>query len=143
MKKAPVVLVGIVLAAILFIMAAALSSYSQEGVTKDIPGTAVMFDATRQSASMADWYTAKVLHISGESGNVVVATKYGSTYRLKDIYNNAGSTATVKFVCRNVSTDTVTMKIAEYGHSGKLPPILTIVQTGTSDSLVLFFQLSN
>lgn len=94
-------------------------------------------DMPRNIASMADWYDVKNLDISGESGDVVIATKYEGLL-CKQIHNYGAGTATVIFTTERDST--VTIKIPTLQTSPKLPSIKSIIQSGTSDDLVLFFQ---
>lgn len=94
-------------------------------------------------ASMADWFTIKNLDISGEAGNVVISTKYPGLV-CKQIGNVGTSDATVIVKYDNglgAAGDDDTFKLAaNYGASGKLPPIHTIVKSGTSDDLRLYMQ---
>ena len=94
-------------------------------------------DMPRNIASMADWYDVQNLDISGESGDVVVATKYPGLL-CKQIHNYGSGTATVIFT--TVRDSTVTIKIPALQTSPKLPSIKSITKSGTSDDLVLFFQ---
>lgn len=97
-------------------------------------------DYKRAIASMADFYDMKELDISGEDGDVVIETKYGAGYELKDIHNAGSGTATVKCKTYRSQSTTVTIKIPTLLRSGRLPNIHTLVKSGSSDDLVLFLQ---
>jgi hypothetical protein len=94
-------------------------------------------DMQRNIASMADWYDVANLDIAGESGDVVIETKY-PRLECKQIHNYGSGTATVIFTTKHGST--VTIKIPTLQTSPKLPSIYSITKSGTSDDLVLFFQ---
>jgi len=89
--------------------------------------------------SMADWYDCRELDISGESGDVVIATKYEGLV-CKGILNLGSSDATVVFKTQNNQGSSVSFPLSAGAFSGKLPSIHTIVQSGTDDDLLLYFQ---
>lgn len=95
-------------------------------------------------ASMADFYDMKALDISGEEGDVVIETKYGAGYELKEIRNNTAQAGDV--ILRTMrehladGTTDITMKLSAYQRSGRLPKIYSLTQTGTMDGLILFLQ---
>lgn len=94
-------------------------------------------------ASIADWYLVYELDISGASGDIDL-TEEGGDYEglvLKQVGNlSTTANATVKFKQANDTSTTITLPIGIMGNTGKLPAIHTIVQTGTSDNLLLYFQ---
>ena len=88
--------------------------------------------------SMADLYTMKLVNISAESGDIVVATKWPN-YIVKGFYNpTRGSSLYVK--CRTQQLDTVTISIPAESWTPKLPPMDIIFKTGTNDSVMYLFQ---
>jgi hypothetical protein len=111
-----------------------------------VPGRIVNTSTTQAQAcnSMADWYTIKPsggvpLLMSAQSGNIVVATKWGTTYVLKGFYNPRRDSS-VYVTCRTTQLDTVKISIPEEGWTPKLPPIDIIFKTGTNDSIYCLFQ---
>jgi hypothetical protein len=88
---------------------------------------------------MSGWYDWKELDISGETGNVTVATKYPQL-SLTGILNNNADAATV--IVRTVVTPgtSITLTIPANTPMYPIPPIATIIQSGTSDNLILMFQ---
>ncbi len=92
---------------------------------------------------MSRFYDCKALTISGESGDVVIATKYPGM-DLVNIFNVAASAATVIFktlASGGSAAAEVTTKIASYNcNAFQLPPVYSLTKTGTSDSLILLFQ---
>lgn len=97
-------------------------------------------DIDRDIASMADFWDMKELDISGESGDVVIATKYTGCV-LKEIINEGGSVATVIVQTVRTPATSITLKIAANGgRSGRLPSIYSITKSGSSDDLVLLLQ---
>jgi hypothetical protein len=130
--------------AFLFVLFLVVVCFAQtEGIVKGSAAAGITAQsADRGINSMSDWYMTDSLHIqSGETADVTVATKWGTGILLKNIYNNSGSLAKVYFVSAN-NTSTQLIKIPEYSHSGKLPPISKIVRTGTADSLLMYFQIT-
>jgi hypothetical protein len=111
-------------------------------IMKSTLGAYSTYSTEQALNSVADWYTCK----RADSIGVVVATKYGSTVRLKQIYNNSGSTQYIKvvFVNRLVSTvaDTVTLNVPAYGLTGKLPSVLKVVSGAVVDSTVYYLQIN-
>jgi hypothetical protein len=92
--------------------------------------------------SMADWDYWTNVDISDSTGNLVVATVWGTTARLKGFYNNAATTATVNYTTVSSAgvTRTLYIKIAALSPSGKLPVVASVIKVGTSDSLSFCFQ---
>lgn len=104
----------------------------QDGLLEAGPGRAL--------SSIADFYDMKNLDISGEAGNVVIETKYGDGYELKEIHNNGSSVVTIILMTARTPATEITLKLAAYSRSGRLPKIHTIKQSGTGDDLLLFLQ---
>lgn len=89
--------------------------------------------------SMADLYTMKQVIISGESGNIVVATKWPGLI-LKGFYNPRRDSS-VYIKCRTQVGDTLPkFSISTESVSMKLPPIDLVFKTGTSDTIYFIFQ---
>lgn len=88
-------------------------------------------------ASMADWYDAKDLNISGEAGDVTVATKYSGLV-LKGLHNHGAAAGTM--LCTSSRGSSFSVTLPSGGFSGKLPQIATLTQSGSSDDFTLFFQ---
>jgi hypothetical protein len=94
--------------------------------------------------SMADWFTMKPgngvpLLMSAQSGNITVATTYGSTMILKGFYNPRRDSS-VYIKCRTQQSDTIIISVPTESWTPKLPPIDYIFKTGTKDSIYLLFQ---
>ena len=88
-------------------------------------------------ASMADWYTVKAVNISGLT-NLTTLTSYPGLV-LKMFGNKSQSTnAFVK--CVTTQNDTIIVPVMAGSSTGKLPPIAFVFKTGTSDSLLFYFQ---
>jgi hypothetical protein len=99
-----------------------------------------MKESAQSIASMADWFDVRELDISGEAGNVVIATKY-PTMVCKGFKNlSSSAAATVIFTTKNNSEVSVTFPLDVGEFSGKLPQINSIVKAGTSDNILLYFQ---
>lgn len=91
-------------------------------------------------ASMADWDDVRELDISGEDDDVVIATAYPNMV-CKGFKNlSSSSAATVIFTTKSNPDVNVTFPLEAGEFSGKLPIIEKIIQTGTSDDLLLYFQ---
>lgn len=89
--------------------------------------------------SSADWFNMHNLDIAGEAGDVVVATKWTGEV-CKGFHNYGASTATIKVYTVQAPSTEITLSLSAGGFTGKLPAIETIVQSGTSDDLVVFTQ---
>jgi len=95
-------------------------------------------------ASIADFYDMKALTISEEDGDVVIETKYGTGFELKEICNNTAQAGdiivrTIREHLADGTTD-ITLKLNAYQRSGRLPKIYSLTKTGTMDGLLLFLQ---
>ena len=97
--------------------------------------------------SMSDWYTIRALDISGAAGDIVVSTTYPGLV-LKQFGNAGAATVVANIIVKINEGGTVGSAItlhcpADGGVTGKFPPIHTIVKSGTSNSLILYFQKKN
>jgi hypothetical protein len=110
-------------------------------IMKDNTGTYSTYAPEQALNSMADWYTAK----RADSVGCVVATKYGTTARLKQIYNNSGTLQKIKLVFVNaISTvdDTITFNLNAYSSTGKIPSVKKVVSGAVIDSTIYFIQVN-
>lgn len=89
--------------------------------------------------SAADWYTAKALGDISTLGSVVTVSVTWPSLALKGFYNpRTDSTGRVKVITQ--AGDTVTYTIAASSNTGKLPRVIKILTSASTDSLVAFFQ---
>jgi hypothetical protein len=106
-----------------------------------IVGTYGVADERVSVASMADWHDILALDISSEAGDVVVATKWPG-YILKGFMNSGASDGNVlvKFAPQGTALAAVTIPLDAHATTPKLPPVHTIVKTGSLATLLCFFQ---
>ena len=126
---------------LLFVMALCAVSFAQakaEGgyIMKALDASYSTYSQEQALNSMSDWYTMK----TADSTATTVSTKYGTTYRLKQIRNNSATTQSIKVTFVNVTTDTVTIKLVAGEVSGKLPAIRRVISGAVSDSTIYYFQ---
>lgn len=93
-------------------------------------------------AAGAFWYDMHELDISGETGDVICATKYPG-----EVISALGNNDTTNVLAVKVQTltnaaaggsDVVTLSIGPASTLGRVPPIYKIVQTGTGDGLIVY-----
>lgn len=89
--------------------------------------------------SISDWSDHIPLSISGEAGNVVISTKYAGNV-CKGFANIGAASGAVVFSTKKHPTTQITFPLDVGAFSGKLAEIHTIFKTGTSDSILLYFQ---
>jgi hypothetical protein len=97
------------------------------------------YNADMSLRLMSSWYDWTELDISGESTNVTVSTKY-PTLALRGVYNNNATAATMIIKTVVAPTVSISLVIPAYTALYPLPPIATIVKSGSSDNLILMFQ---
>ena len=118
-------------AAVLVLFSAMIAFAGREGeIQNNLP-------PEQSLASMADWYTVKAINISGLT-DITMLTTY-PLYILK-MFSNQSSTTNGKVKVITVQGDTVTVSVMAGQSTGKLPPIKFVFKTGTSDSLIWYFQ---
>jgi len=105
-------------------------------IMKSTAGTYSTWSQDQAANSMADWYTVKVA-----THDTLTVARLGSTYRLKQIYNNSGTVQKVRVIFLQ-NTDTVTININTYSATGKLPSVRKILSGAIADSTLYFFQLN-
>jgi anionic cell wall polymer biosynthesis LytR-Cps2A-Psr (LCP) family protein len=86
----------------------------------------------------ADWYDMKIIKMSGESGNDTIASKWPG-YQLKGFYNNRRDSS-VMVVCKTKQGSMAYISIPSETNLSKLPMIIIVYKTGTTDSVYGLFQ---
>lgn len=125
----------IIMAAII-IAAFSVSSFSQavRGVQKYVDGKKPL--STDQALnSMADVYTST----DADSVGLVVATKYGTHYRLIQIRNLSGTTQYIKVIVSNTG-DTTVHAIPAFSGTGKIAVVRKVISGAVVDSTAYDFQ---
>lgn len=96
-------------------------------------------------AQMSNFYDSYALSISGLSApNIVAGSLDMNVWKpgeyIYQIHNAGTAEAVVIYKNGATSPENITIRLASGQFSGKLPGIRYIVQSGTSDSLVVFTQ---
>lgn len=134
------VLIGL---SVLFAVSLVSAQAKAEGgyIMKSLTGSYSTYSQEQAVNSMADWFSCKRADSTAVG---IVLTKYGSTARLKAIYNNSGSVQKVTVIFLNKlngsTNDTITLNLNAYSSSGKLPAIKQVVSGAVVDSTIYFFQ---
>lgn len=131
MKK--VLITVLALASLSFAQSKAEGGY----IMKDLFGGYSTYSQEQALNSMSDWFTMKTADSVGAKN---IATKFGTTYRLKQIRNNSGSVQKIKLFFVNAPTDTITLNLNAYESSGKLPAVKGIISGCVVDSTIYYFQ---
>jgi hypothetical protein len=95
------------------------------------------------SRSSADWYGVKSINGTDNTGVLILTTTIGNDNAVvKAIYNNTASATTVRLAANTSPTDTMKMTIEAYSCSPKLPGVKLIDSLYTTDTLLLFYQVT-
>ena len=124
------------IAFVLFLGLLLFSVYLNAGQEGKITNTSTTLNEAMNSA--ADWYTMAQVHISGESSDIVVATKWSGRI-LKGFYNPRRDSS-IYIKCRTQQLDTCIISVPAESFTAKLPPMDIVFKTGTSDSAYYMFQ---
>jgi hypothetical protein len=118
--------------------ASLLSQPKPEGgyIMRSTTGLYSIYAQDQAVNSMADWYTIKTA-----THDTLTTARLGATWRIKQIYNNSGSTQKVRVIFLQ-NTDTVTINISAYSATGKLPSIKKILSGAVADSTLYFIQVN-
>jgi len=133
----------IVAVAVLGCFSLAQAQAKAEGgyIMKSLTGSYSTYSQEQALNSMSDWFSCKRADSTAVG---VVLTKYGTTARLKAIYNNSGSTQKIVVVFLNKlngsTNDTITLNLGANSSSGKLPSVKSILSGAVVDSTIYFFQ---
>lgn len=88
-------------------------------------------------AMMSGWYTAKNVDISAEATDITVQTKWPG-YVLRAFGDNSGSVGTAVVVTK--AGDEYTLKVPANGQTPIQPEIAKVKKSGSSNSLLFYFQ---
>jgi hypothetical protein len=121
--------------AVAVVLVVAVESVFSGGEGK-INGSPVTLNAATNS--IADLYTWKVICMSGESGNIVVQTKWPG-FLLKGFLNPQDSVIHIR--CRTQQLDTGRIPVSIRSYIWKIPVIDVVFKTGTAvDTFYGLFQ---
>jgi hypothetical protein len=91
-------------------------------------------------AQAAGWYDWKLVTMSGQGDDLVIATAYGANMAMVGVINISGSAAFIVIKTVNTPGSTIRIPLAAGEKLWPMPEVRTIVKTGTSDSLVIGLQ---
>ena len=92
-------------------------------------------------AYASGWYDWKPIKMSTNGGDLNVHTTYGAMYEVVGVINqNPSSAATIIVKTKISPTVSVAIPLSSGEKLWPLPEITSVVQTGTSDSLILCIQ---